>query len=211
VIPDFEVVREDEELVVLVNRRNAPQLRISPRYVRMMTDPSQAGTRGGEEAQQFIRKKVEAATWFINSVNQRRETMRLVMEAIVARQRAFFLSGPGNLRPMVLKDIAEMIDMDVSTISRVVKGKYVQTEFGVYDLRYFFSEGVETETGELVSNREVKALIEHIIADEDKSDPLSDQKITDLLREQGFRIARRTVSKYRESLDLPVARLRKEI
>ncbi|MFC2085729.1 RNA polymerase factor sigma-54 [Bacteroidota bacterium] len=211
VIPDFEVQREDEELIILVNRRNAPRLTLSPRYVKMMADSARSATREGDETQNFLKRKVESANWFINSINQRFDTMQLVMEAIVDRQQQFFLSGPGNLRPMILKDIAEMIEMDVSTVSRVVSGKYVQTEFGVYDLRYFFSEGVETESGDLVSNREVKTLIEHIIGEEDKQAPLSDQKITKLLQEQGFIIARRTVSKYRESSDLPVARLRKEL
>ena len=137
--------------------------------------------------------------------------MLKVMHAIVNQQVYFFRHGPGWLRPMILKDIAELIDMDISTVSRVVNGKYVQTESGVYELKYFFSEGVATESGEDVSNREIKALIERIIGDEDKKRPLSDQKIADLLKEQGFHIARRTVSKYREQQSIPVARLRKEI
>lgn len=211
IIPDFEVQREDDEIVVVVNRRNAPRLHLSPRYVRMMADSARTKTRAGAETRKFLKQKIESANWFITSINQRFETMRRVMEAIVERQRGYFLSGPGNLEPMVLKDIAGMIAMDVSTVSRVVSGKYVQTEFGVHDLRYFFSEGVKTESGELVSNREVKALLEHIIGEENKKEPLSDQKITEILRDQGFLIARRTVSKYRESLELPVARLRKEI
>ncbi len=211
VIPDFEVQREDDELVILVNRRNAPKLQLSARYVKMMADSGRAKTRAGAETQKFLKQKIEMANWFITSINQRFATMRRVMEAIVERQREFFLAGPGHLKPMVLKDIAGMIEMDVSTVSRVVNGKYVQTEFGVHDLRYFFSEGVKTESGELVSNREVKALLASIIGEENKKQPLSDQKLTELLREQGFIIARRTVSKYRESLELPVARLRKEI
>jgi RNA polymerase sigma-54 factor len=211
VLPDFEVQREDDEISVIVNRRNAPQLRLSQRYIRMMADSARSGTRAGAETQKFLKQKVDAANGFITSINQRFETMRRVMEAIITRQGDFFLSGPGNLKPMVLKDIAGIIKMDVSTVSRVVNGKYVQTEFGVYALRYFFSEGVETESGELVSNREVKVLIEHIIGEENKLEPLSDQKITEVLQDQGFLIARRTVSKYRESLELPVARLRKEI
>lgn len=211
VIPDFEVQREDDELVIQVNRRNAPKLRLSSRYVKMMADSGRPKTRAEADTRKFLKQKIEMANWFITSINQRFETMRRVMEAIVERQKDFFLAGPGHLKPMVLKDIAGMIEMDVSTVSRVVNGKYVQTEFGVHDLRYFFSEGVKTESGELVSNREVKALLALIIDEENKKEPLSDQKLTELLREQGFIIARRTVSKYRESLELPVARLRKEI
>ena len=154
---------------------------------------------------------MESARWFINSINQRRQTMLKVMSAIVSLQEDFFREGEGNLKPMILKDVAERIGMDISTISRVVNGKYVQTEFGVYELKYFFSEGLTTESGEEVSNKEVKAIIEGIIAKEDKTKPLSDQKIAKMLEKTGFNIARRTVTKYREQLGIPVARLRKEI
>jgi len=133
------------------------------------------------------------------------------MHAIIQIQEDFFKYGEGHLKPMILKDIAEIIDMDISTVSRVVNGKYVQTEFGVYELKYFFSEGLETESGEEISNKEVRAIIEGIVANEDKSKPLSDQKIANKLEERGFKIARRTVTKYREQLSIPVARLRKEI
>ena len=134
-----------------------------------------------------------------------------VMGAIIELQEDFFLGGEGNLKPMILKDVAEKIHMDISTISRVVNGKYVQTEWGVYELKYFFSEGLTTDSGEEVSNKEVKAIIERIIAEEDKEKPLSDQKIATMLEDRGFQIARRTVTKYREQLGVPVARLRKEI
>ncbi len=137
--------------------------------------------------------------------------MLSVMHAIVERQEEFFRKGEGSLKPMILKDIAEMIKMDISTISRVVNGKYVQTEFGVYELKHFFSEGLSTDSGEEVSNKEVKALIERIISEEDKKKPLSDQRIANMLEEKGFHIARRTVTKYREQQGIPVARLRKEI
>jgi len=214
VIPDFEVRREDDELEIILNRRNAPQLRLSRHYVRLLDQ--MAGQKNGNdgsisEARKFLKQKMESANWFIQSIRQRQDTMTRVMHAIVALQKDFFLEGPGNLKPMVLKDVADRIGMDVSTISRVVNGKYVQTEFGVFELKYYFSEGVETESGEMVSNREVKALIEQIIEEEDKRKPLSDQRITEILKEKGFRIARRTVTKYREAVGLPVARLRKEV
>jgi len=137
--------------------------------------------------------------------------MLKVMHAIVDLQTDFFKYGEGNLKPMILEDIADIIEMDISTVSRVVNGKYVQTDFGVYELKYFFSEGLETESGEEVSNKEVKAIIKKIVANEDKTSPLSDQKVADRLEERGFKIARRTVTKYRKQLDIPVARLRKEI
>jgi RNA polymerase sigma-54 factor len=137
--------------------------------------------------------------------------MTMVMDAIVQEQKAFFKQGPGNLKPMILEDIAEIIEMDISTVSRVVNGKYVQTEWGVYELKYFFSEGLETESGEEVSNKEVKAILQQIVNEEDKTSPLSDSKLADALSERGFKIARRTVSKYRKQLSIPVARLRKQI
>jgi RNA polymerase sigma-54 factor len=213
VIPDFEVRRDGDEIEIILNRRNAPQLRLSRHYVRLMDQMAAGKSRGSEsnEAKKFLKKKMESASWFIQSIRQRQETMTLVMEAIVLHQKDFFLEGPGNLKPMVLKDIAERIKMDVSTVSRVVNGKYVQTEFGVFELKYFFAEGVETTSGEMVSNREVKALIEQIIEEEDKRKPLSDQRITDALKQKGFVIARRTVTKYREAVGQPVARLRKEV
>jgi RNA polymerase sigma-54 factor len=164
-----------------------------------------------KETRQFLKDKFDSARWFINSINQRRHTMMLVMDAIVQLQEDFFRYGEGNLKPMILKDVAEIIDMDISTVSRVVNGKYVQTEWGVYELKYFFSEGLETVDGEEVSNKEVKAILQEIVDNEDKTDPLSDQKLADRLEEKGFKIARRTVSKYRKQLGIPVARLRKEI
>ncbi|PSQ80369.1 MAG: hypothetical protein BRD46_04360, partial [Bacteroidetes bacterium QS_8_68_15] len=164
-----------------------------------------------DETRDFLKDKFDSARWFINSINQRRHTMTMVMDAIVQEQEDFFKKGPGNLRPMILKDIAEIIEMDISTVSRVVNGKYVQTEWGVYELKYFFSEGLETESGEEVSNKEVKAILQQIVDEEDKTNPLSDSKLADTLSDRGFKIARRTVSKYRKQLSIPVARLRKQI
>jgi RNA polymerase sigma-54 factor len=164
-----------------------------------------------DDTKKFLKDKFDSARWFINSINQRRHTMFLVMDAIVQLQEDFFRHGEGHLKPMILQDVAEIIDMDISTVSRVVNGKYVQTEWGVYELKYFFSEGLETVDGEEVSNKEVKAELQRIVDAEDKTDPMSDQELADALEEKGFKIARRTVSKYRKHLGIPVARLRKEI
>jgi RNA polymerase sigma-54 factor len=163
------------------------------------------------DTRDFLKDKFDSARWFINSINQRRHTMTMVMDAILQIQEDFFKKGPGNLKPMILKDIAGIIEMDISTVSRVVNGKYVQTEWGVYELKYFFSEGLETESGEEVSNKEVKAILQQIVDEEDKTSPLSDSKLANVLAERGFKIARRTVSKYRKQLSIPVARLRKQI
>jgi len=158
----------------------------------------------------FIRKRFESAKWFIASINQRRETMMNVMRAIIEKQRLFFETGE-NLKPMIYKNIAEIISMDISTISRVVNGKYVQTEYGVYELRHFFSDKLTTSTGEEVSNKEVKKMIREIIESEDPNHPLSDDRIAEMLNKNGLNIARRTVAKYREAMKIPVARLRRKI
>lgn len=217
ITPDFTVRYVDGEFRITINGRNAPQLHISQQYRQMLEKLSAAKrkkrSRNGvdEETKKFLKNKFESARWFINSINQRRHTMNQVMRAIIQLQEDFFKYGEGNLKPMILQDVAEIIEMDISTVSRVVNGKYVQTDFGVYELKYFFSEGLETESGEEISNKEVKAIIEGIVANEDKTKPLSDQKVADKLGEMGFKIARRTVTKYREQLGVPVARLRKEI
>jgi RNA polymerase sigma-54 factor len=217
VTPDFTVDVEDDEFRISLNGKNAPELRISKGYKQMWNQLSAEKKKGADESGQagetrtFLKQRMESARWFINSINQRRQTMLKVMTTLVGLQEDFFRKGEGHLKPMILKDIAERIGMDISTISRVVNGKYVQTEFGVYELKYFFSEGLTTESGEEVSNKEVKALIDRMISAEDKAKPLSDQRLADMLAEKGFRIARRTVTKYREQLNIPVARLRKQI
>lgn len=218
ITPDFTVRYEDGDFFITLNGRNAPQLRISRQYRNMLQKIAAEKKKKrvlangvDDETKKFLKNKFESARWFINSINQRRHTMTKVMHAIVELQDEFFKYGEGFLKPMILKDIAEIIDMDISTVSRVVNGKYVQTEFGVYELKYYFSEGLTTDSGEEVSNKEVKAIIETIIDKEDKTKPLSDQKIADMLEERGFQIARRTVTKYREQLSIPVARLRKQI
>ncbi len=216
ITPDFTVqYDDDDEFLISLNSANAPQLRVSKSYRQMLeqilSDKSKRKDSYDTETKQFLKIKFESARWFINSINQRRQTMMKVMEAIVNQQDVFFKFGKGHLKPMILKDIAEMIEMDISTISRVVNGKYVQTDFGVYELKYFFSEGLSTDSGEEISNKEVKAIIDAIISEEDKKKPLSDQRIATMLADRGFQIARRTVTKYREQLGIPVARLRKEI
>ena len=217
ITPDFAVEYVDDDFIITLNGRNAPELHISRPYRHMLQELSAEKKRPArdngidDETRRFLKNKFESARWFINSINQRRHTMMKVMHAIVQLQTDFFRYGEGHLRPMILKDVAEIINMDISTVSRVVNGKYVQTEFGVYELKYFFSEGLTTDSGEEVSNKEVKAIIEQIISEEAKDKPLSDQRIATELEERGFNIARRTVTKYREQLNIPVARLRREI
>src|SRR6056297_343322 len=219
--PDFEVyyqpaeddAKNDEgEFEIRLNQRNLPPLRISSEYKKMWEDLSK--TKSGDDSQKkarnFIKDKVESAQWLIDSIQQRQNTLMKTMKTIVSMQKEFFKHGTG-LRPMILKDIAERISMDISTVSRVVNGKYVQTGFGVFELKYFFSEGLETESGDQVSSREVKKVLQGIIDNENKQKPLSDQALTNLLKKKGYKVARRTVSKYRESLQVPVARLRKQI
>ena len=217
--PDFEVYyepaaddSEDEgEFTIRLNQRNIPPLRISPDYKQMWEQlKNKSGSGEDKQAKNFIKDKVESAQWFIDSIKQRQQTLMKTMRTIVALQDDFFKHGDG-LKPMILKDVAERIEMDISTVSRVVNGKYVQTNFGVYELKYFFSEGLETESGDDVSSREVKNILQKVIDDEDKQKPYSDQALTDILKKKGFKVARRTVSKYREQLQIPVARLRKQI
>ncbi len=219
ITPDFMVRynEEDDDFTIRLNGKNAPALKISKAYREMLQNIASARKKGekptavSKETKQFLKTKMDSAKWFINSIEQRRLTMAKVMETMVALQENFFRHGAGHLRPMILKDIAEKINMDISTVSRVVNGKYVQTEFGVFELKYFFSEGLSTDDGPDVSNKEIKALIRKIIEAEEKRRPLSDNKIATILDEQGFNIARRTVSKYREQLGIPVARMRKQI
>ena len=165
-----------------------------------------------KEAVQFVKQKLDAAKWFIDAIKQRQQTLIKTMEAIMEYQYEYFLDGDERkLKPMILKDIADRIGMDISTVSRVANSKYVQTDFGTFLLKSFFSEAIQTESGEEVSNREVKKILEECIANEDKRKPLADEKLTEILKEKGYNIARRTVAKYREQLNIPVARLRKEL
>jgi RNA polymerase sigma-54 factor len=207
VIPDFIVERDGDDFLISLNDRSVPPLRINKAYKELMSRRKNGTPVGVKD---FIRKRFEAAKWFIASINQRRDTMMRVMRSIVEKQRSFFESGE-NLRPMIYKDIAEVIGMDISTISRVVNGKYVQTEYGVFELRHFFSDKLTTQTGEEVSNKEVKKMIREIIEREDSAHPLSDDRIAEMLNGNGLNIARRTVAKYREAMRIPVARLRRKL
>lgn len=221
--PDFEVYyepaeykeegdQEEGDFVITLNNSNVPPLHISSRYKQMWDDlkNKKKQNKQTKETKSFIKSKIESAQWFIDSIRQRQNTLMKTMQTIVALQEDFFKHGEG-LKPMILKDIAERVNLDISTISRVVNGKYVQTNFGVFELKYFFSEGLETQSGEEVSSREVKNAVQEIVDNEDKKNPLSDKAIADLLKKRGYKVARRTVSKYREKLSIPVARLRKQI
>jgi len=208
IVPDFIVTQSDDDFVISLNDRNVPPLRINKQYKELMSKRRKDGVP--TEAKDFIRQRFEAAKWFISSIHQRRETMVKVMRTIVEKQREFFETGE-RLKPMIYKDISEVIQMDISTISRVVNSKFVQTDYGVFSLRYFFSDSISTTDGEEVSNKEVKIKLKALIDAEDPLKPLSDDKLAKLLNEQGLNIARRTVAKYREAMLIPVARLRRKL
>lgn len=215
VVPDFVVEANNGELTLSMNNRGVPDLRINQEYAEMFQD--YAGnkanqTAGRRDAVQFVKQKLDAAQWFIDAIRQRNETLQRTMETIICLQREFFLTGDETtLRPMILKDVAERTGYDISTISRVSNSKYVQTNFGVYPLKYFFSESMQTDTGEEISTREVKKIMKDHVDAEDKRHPLTDEELAAILKEAGYVIARRTVAKYREQLGIPVARMRKEI
>ncbi|HPW90280.1 MAG TPA: RNA polymerase factor sigma-54 [Paludibacteraceae bacterium] len=214
VTPDFIVENNNGRLSVSLNNSNIPELRVSKTYTDMVSDfvgNKENQNREMRDAILFAKQKIDAARWFIDAIKQRNVTLLKTMNAIVEEQYDFFLEGDDTkLRPMKLKDIADKVGFDVSTISRVSNSKYVQTDFGVFPLKYFFSETMQTVSGEEVSNKEIKQIIVDIVAEEDKSNPIVDDVLTEMLREKGYIIARRTVAKYREQLNIPVARLRKE-
>lgn len=214
VVPDFFIYNNGGKLELTLNSKNAPDLRISEGYRDMLRDYDKGSKKDKrqKEAVLFIKQKIDAAKWFIDAIKQRQHTLTSVMETIMDYQREFFMTGDEtSLRPMILKDIAERTSLDISTVSRVANSKFVQTEFGTYRLKFFFSESLSTESGEEVSTREVKKILSDMIEGESKRKPLSDEKLTELLQEKGYNIARRTVAKYREQLNIPVARLRKEL
>lgn len=214
VIPDFFVFNNNGVLEVSLNQKNAPDLRVSSTFRDMLKDYDKGEKKDTrqKEAILFIKQKIDSAKWFIDAVKQRQETLMLTMTRILNLQEDFFLTGDETaLKPMILKDISDRTGLDISTISRVVNSKYVQTEFGTFKLKYFFSESMSTDSGEEVSTREVKMILNEIIGSEEKKQPYSDEKLTEMLNEKGYNIARRTVAKYREQLNLPVARLRKEL
>lgn len=214
IIPDYILTNNNGKLELTLNSKNAPDLRISRSYADMFKayDKSNKKDKKMKEAVTFVKQKLDAAKWFIDAIKQRQQTLLKTMKAIIDFQYDFFLEGDETkLRPMILKDIANMINMDISTVSRVASSKAIQTDFGIYPLKYFFSEGIATDSGEEVSSREVKQIIKDIIESEDKDKPYSDDKLETILNEKGYNIARRTVAKYREQLNIPVARLRKEL
>ncbi|HMK05350.1 MAG TPA: RNA polymerase factor sigma-54 [Ferruginibacter sp.] len=214
VVPDFFIYNNAGKLELTLNSKNAPDLRISEGYRDMLKEYDRGSKKDKrqKEAVLFIKQKIDAAKWFIDAIKQRQNTLLNTMEAIMNYQHDFFVSGDEtDLRPMILKYIAEATNLDISTVSRVANSKFVQTEFGTYRLKFFFSESLQTDSGEEVSTREVKKILSDIIEGENKKHPLSDERLTELLQEKGYNIARRTVAKYREQLNISVARLRKEL
>jgi RNA polymerase sigma-54 factor len=207
IVPDFLVEKVDNDFVVTLNDWNIPPLRINKTYKDLLRSRNKID----KETKQYIRKKIESARWFITSIYQRKLTMLNVMRSILQRQYDFFARGPEYIKPLIMREIAEMINMDISTISRVVNGKYVQTDYGIFELKYFFNEKIETDSGEEISTRRIKNRILEMIEKESPKKPLSDEKISAILLSEGFPVARRTVAKYREQLNIPVARLRKKI
>ena len=215
IVPDFTVINDEGVLQVRLNGRNAPELRLSASYIETLKayENSPHKEKQLRDAVQYIKQKVDGARWFIDSVKQRQNTLMKTMQAIVQRQHEFFIESGDEtkLKPMILKDIATQVELDISTISRVANSKYVETDFGIIPLKFFFSEGLTNDDGEEVSNREIKKILSNAIGQEDKVKPLTDEALMDLLKEKGYNIARRTVAKYREQLGIPVARLRKEL
>lgn len=214
IIPDFMITEFEGQLELSLNSRNAPELKVSREYETMLRMYAEGAktSKSDKEALMFVKQKLDGAKWFIDAIKQRQQTLLFTMNAIMNYQTEYFLTGDEiNLKPMILKDIAEIVGLDISTISRVANSKYVQTNFGIYPLKYFFSESLSTDSGEEVSTREVKKILSDAIEAEEKRKPLTDEKLMDLLKEKGYNIARRTVAKYREQLNIPVARLRKEL
>lgn len=214
IIPDFIITENEGRLQLSLNGRNAPELRVSGDYKNMLKKYAEGAvsSKSDKEALSFVKQKLDGAKWFIDAIKQRQNTLLLTMEAIMKYQYSFFLTGDEtNMKPMILKDIAEKVNLDISTISRVANSKYVQTDHGIFSLKFFFSESLSTDSGEEVSTREVKKILSEAVEGENKRKPLTDEKLANLLKDKGYNIARRTVAKYREQLNIPVARLRKEL
>ena len=213
ITPDFFVSIKDGNLELSLDGRNAPELKINKQYIKMLEDFSKGkDSRSMQEAAQFVRQKIDSAKWFIDAIRQRQHTLYITMKAIMDRQQEYFLTGDETkMKPMILKDIAEKVGLDISTISRVANSKYVQTPYGTFLLKTFFSEGITNEEGEEVSTREIKKILQDCVEEENKAKPYTDEELMQVLKEKGYPIARRTVAKYREQLGIPVARLRKEL
>ena len=215
IIPDFTLIIDDEEITFTLNSRNAPTLNISKEYLNMLNLYKESGgdvTKKNKQAFLFIKQKLDSARWFINAIQQRQQTLIQTMTSIIKIQKKYFLSGDQkDLAPMILKDVSEDINMDISTISRVVNSKYIETPYGIKSLKYYFSESMSKSDGESVSVKEIKSIIEEKINEESKDNPMNDQALVDFLNQKGYQIARRTVAKYREQMHIPVARLRKKL
>ncbi len=214
IIPDFILEHSEDGFDLHLNSRNLPELRLNSAYNEMLREYSKDRSHKKEmkEAVMFVKQKIDSARWFIDAIRQRQNTLLLTMNAILEYQQEYFIDGDETkLKPMILKDVAEMTGLDISTVSRVANSKYIQTHFGIFPLKFFFSEGLQTDSGEEVSTREIKRILQDCIDNESKRRPLTDERLTEILQEKGYQIARRTVAKYREHLNIPVARLRKEI
>jgi len=214
IIPDFIVSSNEGELTLTLNSRNAPELRLNRTYREMLENYSatKKKTKKDREAMQFVKQKIDSARWFIDAIRQRQHTLYITMQAILDFQYEYFLTGDETkLKPMILKDIADIVNLDISTISRVANSKYVQTPFGTILLKSLFSESIKNESGEDVSTKEVKKILSNCVDNEDKKKPFTDEQLVRVLKEKGYKLARRTVAKYREQLNIPVARLRKEL
>lgn len=212
IVPDFLVTVNDGKPEFSINSRNMPDLKISKEYIEMLKEYSRQKNKDGKEATTFIKSKIESAQWFIDALNQRHLTLMVCMQAILEFQEEYFVTGDeSKLKPMILKDIATKVEMDISTVSRMANSKYAQTPYGTFLLKTFFSESMSTESGEEVSSREIKKILKDCVDAEDKHKPLTDDALCDILKEKGYNIARRTVAKYREQLEIPVARMRREV
>ena len=214
IIPDFILELDEDGFDLHLNSRNLPELRLSRAYTEMLQtySRSRGEKKDMKDAVLFVKQKIDSAKWFIDAIRQRQNTLLLTMNAILEYQEEYFIEGDETkLKPMILKDVAEMTSLDISTVSRVANSKYIQTHFGIFPLKFFFSEGLQTDSGEEVSTREIKRILQDCIDNEEKRRPLTDEKLTEILQEKGYQIARRTVAKYREQLNIPVARMRKEI
>lgn len=215
ITPDFVLENNEGDLELSLNSRNLPDLKVSKTYSDMLQAYQYNrghNSKSQKEALSFVKQKLDSARWFIDAIRQRQNTLLVTMNAIINYQREYFLSGDETkLRPMILKDIADITGLDVSTISRVANSKYIQTNFGIFSLKFFFSEGMQTESGEEVSTREIKKILQNCLDAEDKRHPLTDDRLAEILKEKGYHIARRTIAKYREQLNIPVARMRKEL
>ena len=215
IIPDFILENKEGDLQLSLNSKNLPDLRLSKTYMDMMRATKKnknKATKSEKEMVSFVKQKLESAKWFIDAIKQRQLTLLLTMNAILDYQSEYFVEGDETrLKPMILKDIAEVTGLDISTVSRVANSKYIQTHFGIYPLKSFFSEGLQTDSGEEVSTREIKKILSDCVENENKRKPLTDEKLADILKEKGYNIARRTIAKYREQLNIPVARMRKEL